>query len=288
MEEEVIKVVKYFSIFKYPPNFEEIYTFFPRKASKKAVKMAILNLERHKNLKSIYKRPDNVIGGQRYTVGEYTIQEYISSLSKRRKITSNKLNSKRFRLCLKLISSLPQVKLIGISGSMSMFNANDKDDIDLFIISSKKRLFTARFFTLFITHILGLRRKFGDRETKDKVCLNLFFDEVNLEIPKKKQTLFVGHEVLQMKPLIDKNHAYSRFLKVNEWVYKLFPNAQRPAISSNFRHKKVATLTGELVERVLKYIQLRLINSHKTTEIITDTQLWFHPDDFEKKVNGKN
>ena len=37
-------------------------------------------------------------------------------------------------------------------------------------------------------------------------------------------------------------------------------------------------------EFVLKYFQVALIRKHRTTEVITDTQLWFHPEDFEKKI----
>jgi hypothetical protein len=139
-----------------------------------------------------------------------------------------------------------------------------------------------------ITQILGLRRKFGDRETKNKVCLNLFFDENNLKVPKYKQTIFVGHEVLQMKPIVDKDSTYHRFIKANDWVYGLFPNAEKDEPLNQSKRSMSSSLTGDMVERVLKYIQLKLINSHKTTELITDTQLWFHPDDFEKKLNGKN
>ena len=38
------------------------------------------------------------------------------------------------------------------------------------------------------------------------------------------------------------------------------------------------------IESIFKKVQLSLINRHRTTEIITSTQLWFHPDDFEKKI----
>ncbi len=38
------------------------------------------------------------------------------------------------------------------------------------------------------------------------------------------------------------------------------------------------------MEKILKGLQLYFINRHKTSEIILDTQLWFHPDDFGKKI----
>jgi hypothetical protein len=43
-------------------------------------------------------------------------------------------------------------------------------------------------------------------------------------------------------------------------------------------------MLGDVVEYILKKFQLFLINRHRTKEIITKSQLWFHPDDFEKKI----
>jgi hypothetical protein len=191
-----------------------------------------------------------------------------------------------------------------------MMNAGENDDIDLFIITAKNRLFTGRLISLVLAQLLGLRRVW-DLETShqslvtnhhtNKVCLNLFFDESNLKVPKFKQTEFVGHEVLQMKPIIIKGDIYERFLKANEWVFKLFPNGKSKFqilnLKSQINNKrfkfKILNLFGtwnlgfiisNKIESFLKNLQLTLINRHRTTEIITPTQLWFHPDDFEKKI----
>ena len=191
-----------------------------------------------------------------------------------------------------------------------MMNAGPEDDIDLFIITARKKLFTGRFIALVLAQLLGLRRKreqdviASDRRERgnlkkeiasssltprndkvaDKVCLNLFFDEKNLKVPRFKQTLFVGHEVLQMKPIINKNCTYERFLEANKWVFGLFPNSVPPVISSGARNLAKRNKLGDWLENLLKNLQLKLINQHKTTEIVTNTQLWFHPIDFEKKI----
>ena len=120
---------------------------------------------------------------------------------------------------------------------------------------------------------------------KDKVCLNLFFDESNLKIPKYKQTEYVAHEVLQMKPFIQKGDIYMRFIDTNRWVFDIFPNAEKdfhrhPRESATDPRKSIV----DTIELILKNLQLLLIKRHKTTEIITDSQLWFHPEDFGEKV----
>lgn len=321
---QAIKIIKYFSFFQYPPTFDEIYTFFSKKTSKKALKTAILKLEQQKKIKRIINCKLKIENCSRYTVGEYTtrppaskfqIEEYREKYFRSKK----KLNNWRFKLYIKLLSFFPQIKLVGLSGSISMMNATENDDVDLFIITTNNRLFTGRLITLVLAETLGLRRRrhLDKRLTDDnvtieqcnnlnrnKVCLNLFFDESNLAVPKFKQSEYVGHEVLQMKPLISKDKAYVRFLEANGWIYRLFPNSkskiQRLNIKSNpklkvqkFRflilslicHLNFVIWISNKIESSVKNLQLSLIRRHQTTEIITDTQLWFHPEDFEKKLS---
>ena len=264
MEQKLKKILQYFSFFNYSPTFEEIHTFFPTKITKK---------EREKLLKT-----------QKYTVGEYS--KKISNV--KNQISKRKINSPKFKIYIKLLSFFPQIKLIGLSGSIAMMNADLDDDIDLFIITKKKRLFTGRFLATIFAFIMGLKRKIGQKKAPGKVCLNLFFDESDLTVPNHKKTEFVAHEILQMKPIINKNNIYERFLQENKWVLKLFPNATVPVIpaKAGIQSKIITFSISNKIESFLKNLQLRLINRHRTTEIVTDSQLWFHPDDFGKKIKA--
>ncbi len=297
MEKNIFQTIKYFSIFDYYPSFEEIYKFFPKKITREKLKQELKKLVSQKKLFSFGKNPI------RYTIGEYSIEIKNSKLKIQNlkfKISQKKLNNLRFKIYIKFLSFFPQIKLIGLSGSVSMMNAKEEDDIDLFIITAKNRLFTGRIIALFLAEILGIRRKFTDKSSTfhvsrftNKVCLNLFFDEKDLAVPKFKRSLYVGHEVLQMKPIINKDQIYEKFLEANLWVKKIFPNAFIANSKFKIQKSKVQLISQNFgfldkifsfIEYFLKEFQLFLINRHKTTEIITDTQLWFHPDDFEKKI----
>ncbi|KKP86164.1 MAG: hypothetical protein UR89_C0031G0007 [Candidatus Roizmanbacteria bacterium GW2011_GWA2_35_8] len=299
MEKEITSVLGYFSFFKYYPNFDEIYTFLSKKTSKTALKRALLNLERQNKIKKVILNENDI----KYTLVEYSSPSLViprskatRDLAKRVLISKNKLKNWKFKAYVKLISLFPQIRLIGLSGSISMMNADLDDDIDLFIITSKNRLFTSRFLALLTAYIIGLKRGIGQYKAPNKVCLNLFFDESNLQVPKRKMTEFVGHEVLQMKPIVIKGDIYEKFLEANSWVFRLFPNA---ALVFSIKYpvssiKKILNTkcfildtVGDWIESKLKKLQLQLINKHKTTELITDSQLWFHPDDFEKKLTKK-
>ncbi len=272
MQEEILKVIKYFSFFSYPPTLEEIYTFLPLKTSKKQLKNELDNLKVIK--KSLFKI-------ERYTMVGYS--NFFNKKLVRERNSLKKIN--KIKTYLKLLVLFPQIKLVGLSGTVAMMNAERQDDIDLFIITGHGRLWTGRFVTLILAQILGIRRKREDRQAKDKICPNLFFDEKNLKIAKNKQTNFVAHELLQMKTLINKEGAHQRLFDTNRWVYDIFPNSKFKS-SVKFRKGKqnLNNLVGNWLESVLKKLQLNSINKHKTREIISESQLWFFPEDFEKKM----
>ncbi len=329
IEEEILNVLSYFDLFNYPPTVEEIYTFFKKKTlsgqitsilERMAKKGIIIRVKSSRNNLGRYtpgKYHKNNIKDQKSNIKNFQIRENIS-VEKREKV----------KLYIKLLSFFPQIKLIGLSGTVAMMNARDDDDIDLFIITAKNRLFTGRFIALFIAQVLGIRRSkkslvrvfekpanarnlrlypylsnakwpFSNPHTstfltestlkfRDKVCLNLFFDEKNLTVPDFKKTEYVAHEILQMKPLLDRENVYNRFLRANSWVYEIFPNALKKQEERN-KKKEEKVINRRIsfsnsLETLLKKIELIFINRHRTSEIITDSQLWFHPDDFEKKI----
>ncbi len=319
MRNDIIKTIRYFSFFQYAPTLGEIWKLLPRKATLTALKKEIKDAI-GKNLILEHKINPNLKNKQEiYTIEEYGIKQIqnsmdsitltidperksngskfkIRSLIKRKNLSERKL--KKIESYVKILEKFTQIKLIGISGSVAMMNAEKKDDIDLFIITAKNRLWTARFIAVFLAHILGLRRRRNIKRAPDKVCLNLFFEETNTGIPDFKKNEYVAHEILQMKPLVNKDGAYERFLLENRWVFEMFPNSisVMPNLFQHLNNKKKIlkrTQNGvfikicNLIEQILKDFQLISIRKHQTTEIVTDTQLWFFPDDFEKKIKGK-
>ncbi len=335
IEGEILNVLSYFDLFDYPPTLEEIYTFFKKKTAVGQITRILGKMGKRGVILKIRLAHNSRF---RYTLGEYLKKKIkdqrlkTKDFEEREKISMEK--RKKIRLFIKLLSFFPQVKLIGLSGTVAMMNAKRDDDIDLFIITAKNRLFTGRFIALLIAQLLGIRRgtgssiKFLPRVNspsslrsepfvpssssesevsvchslaqttdsrknfvstsfnRDKVCLNLFFDEKNLSVPDFKKTEYVAHEILQMKPLIGRENVYNRFLRANSWAYEIFPNA-RDIIEVSPNRQTILVNSNplmEIFESFVKKWQLIFINRHRTSEIITDTQLWFHPDDFEKKI----
>jgi len=196
---------------------------------------------------------------------------------------------KTFQRYIEILKAFPLVRFVAITGASAMKGVRPHDDIDLCIVTKHKALWTSRFFVVILAKILKIHTKFG-------VCLNLFFDEADLKVQTHKQTSYVGHEILQMKPIIDKDNVYRQFLYENEWIYAFFPNANQSVIlgtegtpeSMILDASSPARLTRMTVwnpiERFLKHIQLPLIHRNKTALYITSTQLWLFKSDFEKKL----
>lgn len=286
MQKDVLKILHYFSFFSYAPTGEEIFRFFPKKITRHTLEKNLKALEKKRRIISLMKGSSTMC----YTLLEYRV--FFTHRSARERISRKK--TQRIRFFIQLLSWIPQVRFIAFTGTVAMGNAQTKDDIDLFIITSRNRLWSGRFISLCLASMLGIRRGREERQVKNKVCLNLFFDERELKIPKQKHTLYVAHEVLQMKPLMDKENIFTRLLGANTWIFKMFPNSVEiinskvpPSSRSSGLRRGKQNLIGDFIETVLKKIQLHFINKHKTRERITDTQLWFFPEDFEEKITRK-
>jgi hypothetical protein len=311
MQKDIIRVLNYFKIFSYSPSFKNIYIFLNKKSNRYILQKT---LEKMISNKKISK------SGDLYTLGEYN-KGKLEIRNSKFEISQKKLNNWRFRVFVRLISIFLYIKLIGVSGSVAMNNAKENDDIDIFIIAKQNRLWTSRFLCVFVSLLLGIKRARIEPHTNDRVCLNLFIDEADLEMPKNKKNYYVAHEIIQMKPLVNKNYIYEQFLNKNKWVYEIFPNAGltgHPGAtvgSKRILNKQILSVVprltlgtpsrmttippvipakagiqagfgniSNLIELMLKKVQKSIINRHKTTEIVTDTQLWFFPQDFEKKL----
>ena len=174
---------------------------------------------------------------------------------------------------------LPTIECIGVTGALAMNNADVHDDIDFLIITKSGTLWTTRLIVTFLLDLFHLRRRPGDHKFKDKICLNMFMSSDALAIPSKERDLFTAHEVLQMKPLWDRDGTYQKFLKANRWVEKFLPTAWRETYyASRVKHQQTRSLL-RFLEPIAKFLQLWYMRKRRTTEVVSDTIIRFHPVD---------
>jgi len=206
---------------------------------------------------------------------------------KRELVSKDKLEiSRRIAGILKLI---PGIKFIGISGALACQNSKSTDDIDLFIITKNKSVWTTRFFSTLILDFLGKRRKPQDKEFKDKICLNLFLDENDLYLGPGD--IFLAREIAQLVPLYDRDSSYFKFLIQNSWIKKFLPNwkpgdrdlTERNRFESR-KSKNLLNLGCWLLETVLRTLQLFYMRRRITCEKLSKTKIFFHPSDVHYQI----
>jgi predicted nucleotidyltransferase len=114
----------------------------------------------------------------------------------------------------KLLSWFPYVKGVAVSGSLSKNFADERSDIDFFIITAKDRLWVARtFMHLFkkLTYLVGKQHWF---------CMNYYLDEAGLEL--KEKNVFTAMETITAMPLRG-DLVFKNFVAANEWTKEFFP-----------------------------------------------------------------
>lgn len=227
-----------------------------------------------------------------------TIQKYYFLKGKEQLIS---LRNKRYSFAQKKIkiaskvaehlSVIPFVQFVGISGTLAVGNTDEDDDIDFFIITSNRLLWTTRFIVTLLVELTGFRRRPGQTKVKDKICLNMFLDEDHLSFTTEDQNLYTAYEIIQMKTLYDKNSLYCQLLVKNPWIKDYLPNAYshqikdcRKVISNKNNQKAFPGFILRTSEKILKHLQLQYMKKRKTKEIVTDGIIRFHPEDVKRKI----
>jgi hypothetical protein len=136
----------------------------------------------------------------------------------RRRKAGNQLASQILPKAFRISSFLyhfPFVRGIGISGSLSKNFADEKADIDYFIITKTNRLWITRtLMHLFkkLTFLVGKQHCF---------CMNYYVDEEALIIQEKNA--FTAVEVATLIPVCG-NGYMENFFEANAWIESYYPN----------------------------------------------------------------
>ena len=270
LQKAVLATIIYHDIFNYPLRSKEVFKYLIENKSKiKSVENTIRILINKKFISSNAK---------------YLYLKNKSSLvqlrAKREKYSQEKLNKAHFYA--KILHFVPTIKCVCITGALAMNNCTKYDDIDLFIISQKKTLWTTRFIANIL--LFPYKRSPKGKNINNKACLNIFIDESDLKI--KDQNLYSAHEICQMILLWDNKNSYIKFINTNNWVKIFLPNwnPQKRGVSKS---KRFDISIPILLENILKNIQTLYMKSKVTTESIGDTQLFFHPRNTQNTILKK-
>ena len=168
----------YSDIFDFPLTKDELMRYFLYE--KMTEKNLSLLLSQHKDIEE--------------KNGFYFLKGRCGLVEKRQeRMQESKKKLHNARSIIHLLSFIPTVMLIGVSGSVSVGNADKDDDIDLFIITQAGTLWTTRLFVTLMLLIVGKKRGRKSIFSPNTMCANMFMDEKDLTLPKIKQNLYTAH-----------------------------------------------------------------------------------------------
>jgi glycosyltransferase involved in cell wall biosynthesis len=113
---------------------------------------------------------------------------------------------------LRFIASIPFVRMMAFSGATAHRNMDSTEDVDLFVIVERGKVWFAFLTAMIWAKLRGLRRRF---------CLNYVIGEDVL--PLFDHDVFTAQQMASIKPFFGKD-CYDRFVEANPFVRRHFPN----------------------------------------------------------------
>jgi predicted nucleotidyltransferase len=202
VKENILATLAYFDLFNYPLTRVEIYLFLQNKYDYDFFDDALESL---------------LLSGHIFLFDKFYTLHNDHYLVVHR-LTGNKKADELIKIALRvgeLLIRFPYVRGIAISGSLSKNYADEKSDIDLFIITAKNRLWIARTFMHCLKKLTFLVKK------EDYFCMNYYIDEQHLEIPEK--SIYTAIEVGTLIPL-QGDVTFEKFYSANLWIKNFIPN----------------------------------------------------------------
>jgi hypothetical protein len=123
---------------------------------------------------------------------------------------------------LRLLRFVPFIWYVGISGSvaannptMSVYGSEKgKVDLDIFIVTAPYSFWLVSFFVRLLINIYP--QKFH------LLCFNYSIDASNLQIDNRN--FYTATEIWNLKPVLNRNETFSRFVTHNSWASKYYPD----------------------------------------------------------------
>jgi len=124
----------------------------------------------------------------------------------------------RHRRLLTLVCALPYVRMVALSGSIAHLNLEGGGDLDLFIVTRGRRVWTVTVAVLILARLMRQRRI---------VCANFVVADSQLTL--EQQDLFTANQVIHLRPLVG-GSLFRELLAANPFVARFYPNFECPEL----------------------------------------------------------
>lgn len=242
LEKSILKTIAFFDIFSYPLTVNEVWKWLYKPQQEYSLLDVKDSLENSAILKDKLGQHE----------GFYHLKGRSSIHLKRKQ--NNNLAERKFRRVVYLAEIyrfIPFVRMMAVCNSLGYSNANEKSDIDLFIIARHGTIWLARLFTILIVKFLNLRPK--EDSKKDTFCLSFFIDEKYLDIENSRMgadDIYYPYWVANLIPVYNPDNLYEKFLQANDWYKKCLPNAY----ANQFAKEVHPNIFSKLINYIISFI----------------------------------
>lgn len=143
----------------------------------------------------------------------------------RDKLSVQKL--KRMGRLVRLLTYVPYLRMIGVTGSLSMKHGGRGSDWDMFVVLRSGKIWIGRTLLTAVLQLIGKRRH--GKKINNRACLNYFVTDDHLDIDTKD--LYSAHEYRFLIPMFSFG-MFQIFELKNRWIKDYQPNFTLTALPS--------------------------------------------------------
>ncbi len=159
-------------------------------------------------------------------------EHFIGSIScretkQRRRLSKEKLD--KARESLTRLKYIPWIVFAGVTGSTGYMTAEANDDIDVFIVAKRNRLWLTRLFCWLLFSFSHMRRKFADVDVKDKFCFNFYISRDKLKF--RERNFYIALELVNTIGIVNENFINTIWAE-NLWILKYFPGLKKTIVQN--------------------------------------------------------
>ena len=223
----ILHTAAYADVFDYPLTLSEIHRYLTGLAVP------------FESLEKVLKRELNLLSS---VDGYFTLpgREKIVTTRRRRAQIAARLWPQALQYGL-IISRLPFVRMVAVTGALAVDNVEEDADIDYLIVTEPGRLWFCRAMALLVGRFSALRGI--------TLCPNYIVTLRALTFPDQNE--YAAHEMAQMIPIAGMD-VYTRIRQQNAWVTRFLPNSEGPPSSIFSPALPVYhTLTRPTLEKIL-------------------------------------
>ncbi|HLD21882.1 MAG TPA: nucleotidyltransferase domain-containing protein [Patescibacteria group bacterium] len=283
LQEAIYRTIVYFDLFDFAPTLLDIEKWLlqcdTQASSISDIQQILCTDERFQHQEGVY-----FLRGR---------EQLVNIRKKKYQYTDTKW--KHAKPFIRLLAMMPGVEAIWLANSVAWENARQQSDIDLLIITTPGKIWSARFFTAGLMKLL--RQRPYEQQPEKALCLSLYIAKDHLNIEPYKVLPYDIHYAFwatQFYPIYDPKNLYQSFQQKNVWIENIFqsiewthpiPRRMIHLVKGERLLKKM--LTYFCCEPLAKWIQLRIMPNRLTEKaqqkdsgvILSNTLIKLHDND---------